>query len=383
MHGAAQIRAKTDAQWIEFFDGLRFIAAMGVVFHHANSAVAFKHWAVANFSVNLFFCLSGFLAFYILDGDKLKFGRVSYSYYLFRRVLRIWPAYFAMIAVALFVFGNSAARSQPHLGQLFGFTMNWEMGLSGSWLDMPFPHLWTIAVEEQFYLIAPLIWYALRSKYWLHFLVAVFLLTNVARTYFILYGASPFGIYYLTYTYADMFVGGAALAKAYNDGWRASLRQQYALFWLAVTWLVATAWVWSATVFPPFKWYAPIAYAVPVVGCIALLASVLPANNTPVYRLLSAGTMSYLGKVSYSIYLYHLIALMQAPVAAQAGTLVYNCIVVALCLFYAQISYILIERPVLALKENSALREFATSYHIGPVLMWGAILYGAIRFFVT
>jgi peptidoglycan/LPS O-acetylase OafA/YrhL len=109
--------------WISSFDGLRTLAAAAVIIHHTN-AKAFSNWALGNLGVSAFFCLSGFLAYYILHNDEKRLGKISYNYYLSRRVLRIWPAYFVLIAVAFYAAGDNYSRAHTYILQLFTFTMN-------------------------------------------------------------------------------------------------------------------------------------------------------------------------------------------------------------------------------------------------------------------
>lgn len=377
MHGTVGVESRTN--WISSFDGLRALAAFAVLFHHANT-VAFGHWAVANLAVVTFFCLSGFLAFYILDQDHKRFGRINYSHYLFRRAVRIWPAYLVFLLVAMFVFGNSGTRDQPNVPQLFTFTMNMEMGLFNEWLRGPFPHLWTIAVEEQFYMLAPVIYWALRSRYWVAFVVAVVVMTNagrVAYAYLVNPSVPSMGLYYLTYTYADIFVAGAVLAKLYVDGLRLTVRQQYALFWIGLGALVVSANFWAAH--PPYSWTTPLQFAFPVVGCVLLLASVLPGNETPVGRLLALPGMTYLGKISYSIYLYHTLAIGLVGPLREQSTLTYNVAVVAISLMCAQLSYQLVESPMRAVKTQPRVVEVFSTYQIIGAIMAAALLVGLGR----
>src|SRR5262245_19581684 len=89
--------AKEPIGWIPEIGGLRALAVLAVLFNHAFPRVV-GDLAVGNMGVAAFFSISGFLAYVVLDRDEKRLKKISYSYFIFRRVLRIWPAYFAVIA---------------------------------------------------------------------------------------------------------------------------------------------------------------------------------------------------------------------------------------------------------------------------------------------
>src|SRR4051794_27294476 len=94
--------------WIDAIDGLRAVAVIAVLVHHANTAF-FMDWALGNVGVAIFFSISGFLAYFVLWKDEQRLGRIDYNYFLMRRILRIWPAYFAIISIA-YILASSAQR---------------------------------------------------------------------------------------------------------------------------------------------------------------------------------------------------------------------------------------------------------------------------------
>lgn len=373
---------------IETFDGLRTFAAIAVVIHHTNVDV-FRNWAVANLAVGVFFCLSGFLAYFILHQDFQRTGTVSYNYYLFRRAVRIWPAYLTVIAVAFIAGQDDFSPSQTYIVQLFTFTMNWDMAVLDQWTHKLLPQLWTIAVEEQFYVLAPLLFRVLRSRYWMHFAILVFISSNMAREAYILF-ADPVqgyrgGLYYLTYTYADTFVAGAVVAKLYCDGYRPSLPIQIISFWLAVGLLLLTARIWAPAVFAPYPSYAAFAYALPAPACALLLIAILPGNWTIVSWFLTLHGIRHVGRdLSYSIYLYHVLALSQIGALAQAhGFWQHNIAVIGLCVFYAQLSFYLIENPARRIAAMLSVREFFSRYPVAPAITLGMMAFGFAKLAIT
>ena len=157
-------------------DGLRFVAFMMVYLFHGGvpqpivSQLIGRRAAVAlrengGFGVQLFFILSGYLIATLLLREEARYGRISLRAFWIRRILRIWPLYYLVIAIG---FGLIPAiegqimtqgyRSllRIHLIPFLAFLGNWSMALVTplpDWLSI----LWSVCVEEQFYLIVPLL----------------------------------------------------------------------------------------------------------------------------------------------------------------------------------------------------------------------------------
>src|SRR5262249_903346 len=149
-----------------------------------------------------------------------------------------------------------AAPLQYPPWSLFTFTFNFDLA-DGRHAALPgLSILWSIAVEEQFYLLAPLMYLVIRSRYRLAFCAAVFALANLTRALYIAYAAPKpgGGIYYMTYAYADTFVAGAMLAYWYVE--RSSLRARLpfssTLCWsaaiAAVLLFAVTTRVWGTSI---------------------------------------------------------------------------------------------------------------------------------------
>src|SRR5262249_9541108 len=158
------------------------------------------------------FCISGFLAYYVLHRDEQRLGHIDYNYFLYRRILRIWPAALAVIA-----FFCITHKSVTGLIPLFTFNVNWQMAAFRPWPPIELTHLWTVAVEEQFYVLAPVMYLLLRSRWRWVFCATVFAVTNLIRIWYIVSSEANGngGLYYTTYAYADTFLIGAMIAFWY------------------------------------------------------------------------------------------------------------------------------------------------------------------------
>lgn len=151
-------------------DGLRAVAVLLVIFHHLCSQGTFAGWpAVADvlkrgsFGVQIFFVLSGFLITWLLLGEDARHGQIALGRFYVRRALRILPPALLYLAVmfVLTLAGVFAIGRRDFLYSLF-FIRN-AYGVGG---DPQLAHYWSLAVEEQFYLVWPVV-VALASRTWL------------------------------------------------------------------------------------------------------------------------------------------------------------------------------------------------------------------------
>ena len=133
--------------------------------------------------------MSGFLSYYVLSNDVYTYGKIDYSKFLWRRILRIWPAYFFTIFIILAITG--------YWGELYRSTTNYDLlpyitftynFYPASWIDNGvswLAPLWSIAVEEKFYLIAPIFFLIMQTRYLMLFLFCIFLIANFCRLYYL------------------------------------------------------------------------------------------------------------------------------------------------------------------------------------------------------
>jgi len=143
-------------------DGLRAIAVVGVMIYHANHS-----WLEGGFlGVEVFFVISGYLITLLLIGENERTGRVDLRQFWFRRFRRLLPALFVMMAlVAVYITVAFPATRESTRGDFLGgasYLSNWYQIFVGqsytaSEAFVPLRHLWSLAVEEQFYVVWPLV----------------------------------------------------------------------------------------------------------------------------------------------------------------------------------------------------------------------------------
>ena len=134
-------------------DLLRGLAVLGVMFHHYR----LKPWfAVGSFGVDLFFVLSGFLISGLLFTDWKRNWRINLGRFYIRRAFKIYPAFYTLTAVSIPVLFIAEGVKEHPLRHLLG-----EITFTQNYLPHVWGHTWSLAVEEQFYLLLPLLLIAL------------------------------------------------------------------------------------------------------------------------------------------------------------------------------------------------------------------------------
>jgi len=364
-------------------DLLRAVAILWVMLFHAQLAglvsdgnpVATYGWM----GVDLFFALSG----YLIGGQlfrPLAQGRaIDPGRFYVRRVLRTFPAYLAVVALYFAVPGFRENPAIQPLWQFLTFTENLFIDFYGG---KAFSHVWSLCVEEQFYLLAPIAvwWLARRPKAWkaVTLCAAILLLGVALRSYLWLHDLAPIQgqddgpgnfyqryqelIYYPTWTRLDGLLGGVVLAQVATFQpalWsgvmaRANLIGAAGLIGLAVSiWIFRdkTGFVATSIGFPVLSF-----------SMAALVASAAgPAGFLGRYAVPGAGALA---AMAYSLYLthkqiFHLVHLLAAgrldahPAFALA---VYT--LAALC--GGALLYWGVERPFLRLRERLPRTSHAT-----------------------
>lgn len=296
-------------------DGMRAIAVLAVVIYHLEIPSS-NHILLAGggFGVDLFFVLSGFLISQILLFELDEEGRIDFGRFYSRRVRRILPALLMVMLVSIPVawnvmlpgefvrFGDSLFATLGMVSNLFWFlTLDRYDAPSG--LLNPFLHSWSLAIEEQFYLFFPLLLLGLtrlggRRAIWLGILVLSvfsFLIAVLNSLY------NPGMSFFSPLSRAWELLAGAGLACLSQN------HQHFFRFSRAAKFVPAIALL---TLFGSFISFNPEACTHPgfctlpvILATCALLW--FTQRGEPVTKLLSTRPLVFIGKLSYSIYLWH------------------------------------------------------------------------------
>ena len=269
--------------------------------------------------VDLFFVLSGFLITGVLLQTRGCPG--YFRSFMLRRAVRIFPLYYATLLMVYVVLPVLLFRVAPssHLAQTLGdlqrdqnwfwcYMQNWLFAIRGSWpSDRVLNHFWSLAIEEQFYLVWPLV-VAICSRRQLGrlcgvLIVGAFTLRTVCQTS----GVSPTATYVMTFTRLDGLAAGALLAIALqNRTWTSHVRRWAPRVLIAISPLIVLAdWRWSL-----FKTESFLAYTVGHSAVALLFAALIGTATTchdrhPIARLFSLRLFTALGLYSYAIYVCH------------------------------------------------------------------------------
>lgn len=289
-------------------DGLRGVAVLLVVVYHIDQAMFAQRFHLAGgfLGVDLFFVLSGFLITRLLIEEHQRSGSVDLRAFYRRRAVRLLPALDVMLAVVLVLAGMWSSRfgaAQPRATLVsFFYVANWAVAWHG-WGELGvLAPLWSLAVEEQFYVLWPLVFVALTRRQRVAAFCAVATLTSASCTIAGSWaGVDVMRLYNATPTHgAILLLGGSFMAATLRLPTPLSVRAADALGIVCAAALAAMVVTTSA--------FERIHYAtgfVPVLGvCLGLLVAALTAGSLTA-RLLSVRALRRIGALSYGIYLWH------------------------------------------------------------------------------
>ena len=347
-------------------EGLRAVAVGLVVADHVFG------WPAGGFiGVDVFFVISGFLITSLLVRERARTGRISFRGFYARRARRLFPAAFltlaATTAAAWFVF--LTGRFQETVtdvvwAALFSANINFARQGTDYFEATAAPslvqHFWSLAVEEQFYLVWPaliLLAFAVPAARGRRHrapaggegtrTVALWVLLGTVTAASFAWSVhatstSPVTAYFSTFTRAWELGVGALVAVTATQLHRVPAPVRAALAWLGLGAVVSAAFlIDDGTSFPG------TAAALPVLGTAALVAWGATPGGPGTRWLLASAPAGFLGAISYSLYLWHWPVLILAGALVLPGSAVFYAGVVGASLLLASFSYYCVEQPVL------------------------------------
>ena len=357
-------------------DGLRGIAVLAVMFSHFNrflpaipAFVPMKVLFTYGWSgVDLFFVLSGFLITGILTQTKSA-ANYFQSFYI-RRFLRIFPIYYAALIVifAVIALMPSIPNVPPPSERwtYFLYIDNWLPFWTGVWPPNVVGHFWSLAVEEQFYVLWPFVVFLVSERFLWRLIPVLITAALVLRITLATHGVPSEAIMLGTFTRMDSLLIGALGALLYKklSQWQAPR----ALPWIAGGCLALFAlgtWLfdWKSLEIQNFGFTETIGYSLLAIafGAIVLACAINDDRKSAVQRFLHLKPLGLVGRYSYGMYVYHvpflgiceLLILRHLPnalVNAPWFTVVYVAFLAVGTYYIAKVSYELVERPILGLK---------------------------------
>lgn len=352
-----EVQKKT---YFEYLDALRCLAFLAVFYAHtgtiflgANISSAFplnfwkKFTVYGSYGVNFFFVLSGFLITYLLLREKKESGNISINKFYLKRILRIWPVYFITLLFSFFLLpfliSNQSASvlgmtnpvmSWQTFWYFFFFVGNFYQGLGIGMGSLSIGILWSVCVEEQFYLVWPWVvkWFNERKL-----ILITVLLIALSLLYKLIWAEDRVANYYLPWSVGMDLAFGALLGILYFKG---KIRQIiHTAFYTFVGFLILMVGVVGLSYFQTKGLEPALSHSIikaslidilrlvktPLIDCVFVLLLLFFLNRTskilsyqkhPLVSFLHLtkskikSGLSYLGKISYGLYAYHTICLM-------------------------------------------------------------------------
>jgi peptidoglycan/LPS O-acetylase OafA/YrhL len=338
-------------------DGIRAIAVLLVIIHHVWQPQRFAGFI----GVDVFFVLSGYLITTILLAEVDKTGGIAFGRFYIRRLFRLYPALVLLIAVTTLAAPWLSGTVPHHVKNglvAATYTSNIYMTYTGNWLG-PFGHTWSLALEEQYYLIWPLILIIgvrmVGNRVVLGAMLAVAALaSSFVNVQHFEYGAASFPPLATIFGLCAGSSLGLLLAATGADWFRAAVSRP----WCSLVGLSALAACILAFPFLPTRfdgWYGPVS----ALGTVLLVGYlVTQPERTQLGTALSVAPAVRIGLISYGVYLWHYpILMLMGTVLNVSSPIAMLFLVLAATLLAAAASYRYVEQP---------LREYGrhiTAYH--------------------
>ncbi len=336
-------------------DGMRAIAVAAVVVYHLDDQLLPGGFV----GVDLFFVLSGYLITALLVRERASEGSISLRGFWRRRIRRLWPLAWTVLALVALagLFGVWTPDQQRLLpGETVAAlanVANWWQAAHGGYVEQfvapsPLRHFWSLAVEEQFYLVWPAILMGLlalavrrgRSVVW------AALVALSAGSIVLAWVETPDRAYLGTDTRAVALFAGAALAYAYRGHHLRGPtddRSRLAIGAWALAGTGLVVWILlNATPADEFLHHG--GFAVIALACTGLVASAL--TNAPVQRVLRWAPLVWLGRRSYAVYLLHWPLIV--ALGPERSTLVKAVVVIPVSLLGAELFHRGLEVPAIS-----------------------------------
>lgn len=362
-------------RYLPFLDGLRAVSIALVMGVHDLGPISGSIARRLNgwIGVDVFFVISGFLITSLLAQEVARTGTLSLRRFWMRRVLRIMPAYYVFLLGMAVLLGAAAL---PSLAVAGIYLTDYDSALGWGHLGRYRPlmgHTWSLAIEEQFYLLWPATLYIIvtaGAKKLLYdrvliTITAAIVLVVLWRGYLVTVGASDDRLYLAFDTRFDAILTGCLAAIFWAaPGWQDRIRSGLASPWTPSILLGGLLLSAGHLGFPHARGLSFWVVALPLQNALValLVLSLLVHPSSRIRTFLSQPVLTWIGRLSYSLYLWHVVVFYgverKAPVSQWLGVSGYSAEVIlealklGTVLAVACVSYYLIERPFLRIKKR-------------------------------
>jgi len=258
------------------------------------------------YGVPIFFMLSAFLITELLQREQQRTGGIHVRSFYVRRILRIWPLYFLVFygLVLLNHYVPGVGANSPRKWAAFSlFAGNWYITLKG-WIEYPINPMWSLSVEEQFYIVIPFL-AMLGHRALVAFNLAVIAISYCVIIYYSQHITPGFsGQWTNSFVHFQFFAGGMLLAlglRGRRPDWHIAVR---AGLWIVAVaaWLVASAVCGIKADYP----HSTVAESLAGWGLVLAGAALMLVAMLGMPRRFLPAPLIYLGRISYGLYLTHI-----------------------------------------------------------------------------
>ena len=293
------------------FDGLRALAVLTVMIDHFSADVPnfpFPDWIrLGATGVRLFLVLSGYFITASLRRarDRMELGAFSPArtmrIFYWRRILRIAPAYLVFAGIAL---GLDLGAIRQNWPWVFTGSVNWLIAWKNDW-PLTISHLWSICVQEQFYLVWPLLILFLPRRWMLGTIIGVAVAGILFRVGCVVFSAPIIARWVLPFGSLDSLAAGAAL------GWCGGKLRGGRTAWMMA--LVSISMLAAAAVLrngDPMALRSVMVEPLEAGGLLILVARTAIGFEGPIASFLAHPGLVFAGRISYGLYIYHILVAM-------------------------------------------------------------------------
>lgn len=350
MYQQTELQSAFSKSHLPALDGVRAVAVFLVIFFH----FGFLRVPGAH-GVMIFFVLSGFLITWLLIKENEKTGTISLTGFFKRRTLRIFPAFYAYwLLLVGYLLVTRRPVLWPHAWSSFFYVSNYYIAVHGD-PNNGFSHTWSLAIEEQFYLLWPLVFLLWRRSLarTATFLVVLILTVWVYRAVLCFgFAMSQDYIYAAFDTRLDELMVGCLTAIIIKQGrlsvfWRAATAHAL-LPLVTIALILVSIFIGDAYI---YRYRDVFGFAIEPPLIAILLVQMIVLSTTPLWSWTEWPVLKFLGRISYSLYLYQQLTL--APAKRMFGSyplMVQLIAAILITIIVAAISFYVIEQPFLKLK---------------------------------
>ena len=349
---------------IKGFDGIRGAAVLSVVLQHLGFFDGLREMGILSEGVDVmingitgvtaFFVLSGFLITMLLIRELKASGRISLRDFYIRRMLRIFPLYILFLLLVTLIHNiGDAGTNANSLAFASLYLYNF---IPNIWASAVLEHTWSLAVEEHFYLIWPLIlslFFNKKRKLLVGLLVFIGFSVFLSNVWFDIDWLNNFNIRRWSFIAGGFIAFGCVAAlilfgdeKA--ESWRGLLGRKSVLFFGAV--------LFSNSLF--LSTYGDLGLYIRAAGIMIIISWIYLNQNSLLVRLLEIRALRYIGVISYGVYMYQGFFLSTGPFRTPSQTWPPDPLTgLILLIMAAPFSYQFFEKPILQLKAKFGSRN--------------------------